>query len=140
MQAALEIEQAHVTTFGGERQDRLQTACRSCVWPLLSEAMEPPCLLRSQVSEQHCSVPVLLPHGTTKYQLITECEQNPDNHPWHRFILIWFICGQEDYKHGDEPRWLFTLRKKPRSTDDIFIDQAFIEKVEHFKFLGVVID
>ena len=29
---------------------------------------------------------------------------------------------------------LFTLRKKPRSTDDIFIDHEPIEKVQHFKF------
>ena len=35
---------------------------------------------------------------------------------------------------------LFTLRKKPRSTGDIFIDHEPIEKVEHFKFLGVIID
>ena len=35
---------------------------------------------------------------------------------------------------------LFTLRKKPRSLDDIFIDHEPIEKVEHFKFLGVIID
>ena len=35
---------------------------------------------------------------------------------------------------------LFTLRKKPRSTDDIFIDHEPIEKVEDFKFLGVIID
>ena len=31
---------------------------------------------------------------------------------------------------------LFTLRKKPRSSDDIFIDHEPIEIVEHFKFLG----
>ena len=35
---------------------------------------------------------------------------------------------------------LFTLRKKTRSSDDIFIDHEPIEKVEHFKFLGVIID
>ena len=35
---------------------------------------------------------------------------------------------------------LFTLRKKPRSADDIFIDHEPNEKVEHFKFLGVIID
>ena len=35
---------------------------------------------------------------------------------------------------------LFTLRKKPRSSDDIFIDHEPIEIVEHFKFLGVIID
>ena len=35
---------------------------------------------------------------------------------------------------------LFTLRKKPRSREDIFIDHEPIEKVEHFKFLGVIID
>ena len=35
---------------------------------------------------------------------------------------------------------LFTLHKKPRSTGDIFIDHEPIEKVEHFKFLGVIID
>ena len=33
---------------------------------------------------------------------------------------------------------LFTLRKKPGSTDDIFIDHESIKKVEHFKFLGVI--
>ena len=32
------------------------------------------------------------------------------------------------------------LRRKPRSSNDIFIDHEPIEKVEHFKFLGVVID
>ena len=35
---------------------------------------------------------------------------------------------------------LFTLRIKPRSTDDIFIDHEPIEKVKHFKFLCVIID
>ena len=35
---------------------------------------------------------------------------------------------------------LFTLRKKPRSADYIFIDHEPIEKFEHFKFLSVIID
>ena len=35
---------------------------------------------------------------------------------------------------------LLTLRKKTRSADDILIHQEPIEKVEHFKFLVVIID
>ena len=35
---------------------------------------------------------------------------------------------------------LFTLREKPRSVDDIFIDHVPIEKFQHFKLLGVIID
>ena len=35
---------------------------------------------------------------------------------------------------------LFTLRKKQRSADDIFIDHEPIAKIENFKFFGVIID
>ena len=35
---------------------------------------------------------------------------------------------------------LFTLRKNPKSSNDMFIDGENIEQVDHFRFLGVIIN
>ena len=55
-------------------------------------------------------------------------------------LIEWMHVNELSLNIKKTKYMLFTLRKKPRTSDDIFIDHEPIEKVEHFKFLCVIID
>ena len=55
-------------------------------------------------------------------------------------LIEWMHVNKSSLNIKKTKNMLFTLRKKPWSSDDIVIDYELIGKVEHFKFLGVIID